>query len=113
MINHGVEMGIMVPGDDGYAFTSPVGKFSANAFGLFDMQGNASTWCMDWYASNYYAFSEFVDPQGPDVGAMRIVRGGNWQFYPAYCRSASRFTYEPSRREPFLGFRIVCELDSD
>ena len=106
-------MGMMVHNDDHYPFTSPIGRFEPNAFGLFDMHGNASTWCMDWYAPNYYAHSEADDPRGPPAGATRVVRGGHWQCYPAFCRSASRFAYAPSRREPFLGLRVVRELSRD
>ena len=104
------KLGMLVATDDGFVFTSPVGKFKPNAFGLFDMQGNASTWCGDWYAVDYYARSPHDDPSGPATGQTKIVRGGNWQYYPAFCRSASRFSYAPSRRETFLGLRVVREI---
>lgn len=105
-------MGMMIKGDDKYAFACPVAKFKPNAFGLYDVHGNASTWCSDWYQTDYYAKSPEDDPTGPLAGSTRIVRGGNWQFYPAFCRSSSRFEYKPSRREPFLGFRVVREVKS-
>lgn len=43
--------------NDGYAFTSPLGSFQPNAFGLFDMHGNARLWCMDSYGEEHYAKS--------------------------------------------------------
>ena len=103
-------MGMMLNGNDHYAFTSPVGRFKPNAFGLYDMQGNAATWCGDWFEADYYAHSPLDDPQGPRSGNVRLVRGGSWQFIPVYCRSAARFAYPPSSHESFLGFRVVCEL---
>jgi formylglycine-generating enzyme required for sulfatase activity len=109
--DRGRVMGTMLNGDDRFVFTSPVGKFKPNAFGLGDTHGNASTWCFDWYAANYYAISPVDDPRGPASGTARIVRGGNWQFAPASCRSASRFAYQPLKRGAFLGFRVVCELE--
>ena len=54
---------------DGYAFTAPVGNFRPNAFGLYDMHGNAWQWCWDWYSAEYYAISPVHDPAGPDSGA--------------------------------------------
>jgi formylglycine-generating enzyme len=114
-IERGSSMGMMITVDDGFAFTSPVGKFKPNAFELFDMHGNASTWCLDRFAANDYALSmvESDDPKGSPLGATRVVRGGNWQFFPALCRSAARFDNSPSEREPFLGLRVVCEVNPD
>ncbi len=105
--------GAMVDANDGYAFTAPVGKFPPNAFGLCEMHGNAATWCTDWYSPDDYARGITEDPQGPPAGTARIVRGGSWQFYPAFCRSASRFIYSPSRRESFIGMRVVCAANGD
>ena len=111
--DRGRVMGTMLNADDRFVFTSPVGKFKPNAFGLCDTHGNASTWCLDWYAADYYAHSPVDDPRGPASGTARIIRGGHWQFAPASCRSAARFGYQPSNRGQFLGFRVVCELDGD
>src|SRR6185369_8441448 len=47
-----------------YPYTSPVGSFSSNGYGLFDMAGNISSWCWDWYGNAYYTGGQ-IDPQGP------------------------------------------------
>jgi formylglycine-generating enzyme required for sulfatase activity len=92
---------------DGYAFTSPVGKFKPNAFGLYDMHGNAYQWCADWYNRDYYAASPNDDPKGPDTGSSRVSRGGGWFSFAAGCRSARRIWVSPVLRSIYLGFRVA------
>ena len=55
-------------GNDGFAFTAPVGSFAPNAFGLYDMHGNAWEWTADWHDDGYYARSAAADPAGPGIG---------------------------------------------
>ena len=54
-------------GSDGYAFTSPAGRYSPNNFGLYDMIGNASEWCGDWYRQ--YDTNVVNDPVGASSGS--------------------------------------------
>jgi formylglycine-generating enzyme required for sulfatase activity len=96
-----------LPGDDGYAFSSPVGRFPANPFGLFDMSGNVGEWCRDWHDERYYAGSPTDDPQGSAAGSNRVRRGGGFAYTPAKCRSSQRDWLAPSDRELDLGFRVV------
>jgi formylglycine-generating enzyme len=91
--------------NDGYPFTAPVGKFRPNAWGLYDMHGNVFQWCSDW--SEDYRRGAKVDPQGPDHGTSRAVRGGSWLDYPRYCRSAYRGALEPTDHWHAVGFRVV------
>jgi formylglycine-generating enzyme required for sulfatase activity len=94
---------------DGWAFTSPVGQFPPNSFGLYDMSGNAIEWCQDWYSDDYYAKSAVLDPYGPPVGALRVARGGSWGSQTKLCRSAARMRWYPSTKLCSVGFRVVCE----
>jgi len=81
---------------DGYATTSPVGSFAANAYGLFDMGGNVWQWCEDWFDQNQNG---------------RVVRGASWDFSDRNALlSSSRFHYVPWNRIYHVGFR--CVLDS-
>jgi formylglycine-generating enzyme required for sulfatase activity len=97
---------------DGYVFTAPVGQFRPNAFGLYDMHGNAWQWCQDWYRGDYYAVSPTDDPKGPDSGSNRVLRGGGWFSIARLCRAAGRIHYEPGHRDDNLGFR-VCRVPAE
>jgi len=96
--------------NDGYVFTSPVGKFQPNAFGLYDLQGNVWEWCSDWDSTTYYRDSPTDDPQGPASGKSKIRRGGSWLHSPTFSRSAQRRRYAPEKRNSPIGFRVVRNL---
>ncbi|MEN6549419.1 MAG: SUMF1/EgtB/PvdO family nonheme iron enzyme [Armatimonadia bacterium] len=83
-------------GDDG--ITLPVGTFPGDVSwcGVRDMGGNLSEWCEDWYAEDYYAKSPAVDPTGPDTGKERVQRGGYFWGDADWCRSARRFSDDPT-----------------
>lgn len=97
---------------DGYPFTSPVGSFPPNAFGLYDMHGNVEEWCSDWYGNDFYRHSPRSDPHGPEAGADRVVRGGSFIFPARRARSASRAMFVPETSYSFVGFRVVREYES-
>jgi len=87
--------------------TRPVGEKQPNAWGLFDMLGNAAEWVEDWYGREYYAESPAADPAGPSSGSYRVYRGGCW-FDPAkYCNSTARKFDFPVNRHDGVGFRVV------
>ena len=86
-----------------------VGQKYPNAFGLYDMHGNAWEWCSDWYDENYYSVSPEVDPQGPGSGRFRVLRGGSWHFSPSRCSSAVRAGHLQNIELMSFGFRVVLQ----
>ncbi len=97
-----------IKANDGYVFTAPVGQFKPNAFGLYDMHGNASQWCADWYGGgDYYGKSPANDPTGAVAGIGRVVRGGSWNDRSVYTRSAFRGNGDPDRPRINAGFRVA------
>ncbi len=98
-----------IPMSDGYAFTAPVARYPANAFGLHDMHGNVWEWTADWHDDAYYAQSPQRDPQGPTTGTVRVRRGGSWHTWPFYARCAYRNWNAPTTRYTLVGFRLVMD----
>jgi formylglycine-generating enzyme required for sulfatase activity len=96
-----------IKASDGYVFTSPVGSFKPNAFGLYDMHGNAWQWCADRYDPEYYAKSPADDPTVPDSGNDRVLRGGSWSDWADLARSACRNRFTPDDRYYSSGFRVA------
>ena len=82
-----------------------VGKYPANAWGLYDMHGNVWECCADWYGD--YPTGSVTDPSGPVTGSSCVRRGGGWSFIAVVCRSANRFGVGPSLHTGYLGFRVV------
>jgi len=91
---------------DGHAFTAPVGSYSPNELGIYDMSGNVYEWVSDWYKDNYYAESPEHGPGGPDSGRYKLLRGGAWDLRPDTARTTSRYWNIPGARAVCIGFRL-------
>lgn len=87
--------------------THPVKGKTPNQLGLYDMSGNVSELCLDYYDSNYYSSSPKTNPSNRSRSDYRVVRGGSWGDGELYCRVAFRGYDNPSNRFVNFGFRVV------
>jgi len=89
-------------------YTSPVGTFPANGYGLHDLVGNVWQWCWDWEGNGTPPSG--TNPRGPSSGTYRVLRGGSWKHDAFRSRTTSYSSGDPSSYADFIGFRPVCTL---
>ena len=99
-------------GVKGEILTLPVGSFPSGAspYGALDMAGNAAEWVQDWYNPNYYRTASASDPQGPERGAIKAMRGGSWLKPAISLRTTDRDWGTMDSRPSGTGFR--CARDA-
>ncbi|MBW2060865.1 MAG: formylglycine-generating enzyme family protein [Deltaproteobacteria bacterium] len=86
---------------------SPVDSYPPNPFGLHDMVGNVWEWCSDWYEPDYYQASPAQNPEGPETGQMKVMRGGSWRCLDVQVRCAIRLGEWPDSSSSGAGFRLA------
>ncbi|MFC4260774.1 formylglycine-generating enzyme family protein [Marinobacter lacisalsi] len=95
----------VLPGCESFpnsAGPQPVGQYSPNPWGFYDMLGNTWELTADWYGPCREA--PVTDPTGPDEGRHRVIRGGSWHFQSVHARAANRFR----TISDIAGFRLVA-----
>ena len=116
----------LVHGEGSYVWDAPVKSYQPNAYGLYDMAGNAWEWCNDWYRADAYIRlaigkvidnpkgpTESWDPNDPNPNApKRVMRGGSFLCHVSYCesyRNAARRGNTPDTGMSHVGFRCVVD----
>jgi len=94
----------------GEDYAHAVGLKKPNAWGLYDMHGNAWEWCRDWYDAGYYAKAKNIDPENTTRALVHVLRGGSWSKYPRDCRAAIRYGFSTNHCG---GFRVVALCGPD
>lgn len=103
--------GNWVNGSDAYLRkTVAVDQYTANAYGLHNMHGNAAEWVWDWYGT--YDAGGSSNPTGPESGNAKVVRGGGWNDHPKHIRSAYRGAHPADVSLYSIGVRPVRNAEA-
>ena len=80
---------------------------NASEYGAYDMAGNVSEWCSDYYSADYYQISPAANPENTTYSAEKVVRSGSWEtiWIQVYC--ANRHSFPPDTAAADVGFRVV------
>jgi sulfatase modifying factor 1 len=92
---------------DGKRVLRPIGWSQPNGLGIYDMQGSVWEWTNDWYSTNYYKQSQKFNPEGPENGHYRVLRGGSWDDTAQSIQPTMRVRYEPWVKRSWVGFRLL------
>ena len=98
--------------DNGEQRSHPVAQKKPNQFGLFDMSGNITEWCSDWFSSDYYLPNRvYRNPKGPSKGTLKVRKGGSWDNEDRFLKPTTRVGYPPKQRGNGCGFRLAMDAE--
>ncbi len=98
--------------EDGHIGPAPAKSFRANGFGLYNVAGNVWEWCSDWFSPSWRLSHGGSNPQGPDTGDRKVMKGGSYLCHDSYCnryRVAARTSNTPDSSTGNLGFRTAMD----
>ncbi|MEO0897176.1 MAG: SUMF1/EgtB/PvdO family nonheme iron enzyme [Bacteroidota bacterium] len=101
-------LGVDISFNDGFRVTAPTKSYKGNKLNLYDLTGNVSEWCQDFYDEIYPKQKD--NPTGPKTGKFRVTRGGSWASLIKDCKVKTRSFTLPNSKESSLGFRVVKEV---
>ncbi|MCP4141720.1 MAG: SUMF1/EgtB/PvdO family nonheme iron enzyme [Chloroflexi bacterium] len=98
---------------DKYSMTAPIGTYpdGESPYGVLDMAGNAAEWVADWYDKDYYENTPRENPQGPEDGTYRVLRGGSWYNRSSEVRTYQRNFLRPNIAYNYTGFRCAISAE--
>src|SRR5262245_15989774 len=99
--------------EDGFRYLAPPGSFETgrSPYGVYDMTGNVGEWVADTYNEHYYEKAPYRDPKGPEVGDLKVVRGGSWRETQHNARLSNRFAAKFWRTDITIGFRCASDVE--
>ncbi len=98
--------------EDGHVGPAPAKSFRANGFGMYNVAGNVWEWCSDWFSPSWRLIHTEPNPQGPDMGDRKVMKGGSYLCHDSYCnryRVAARTSNTPDSSTGNLGFRTAMD----
>jgi len=112
--NYGTGFG----GPSGETYLTPVGElFPPNPFGLYNMTGNVSEWCLDWYDENFYQtcvdnnyYLNPINDNIPEGVEVKVLRGGSHTYPGSFAMSSHRFDTPPFVTTDHMGFRVALRM---
>jgi len=106
-INHNLANYSGAQEQDCWLYTSPVGSFPPNPFGLYDLAGNVWEWCENIYQSDPVRPNEIITQTEREKKGFRVMKGGSWHYGPDHCRVIDRHYHKKHLRYDYVGFRIA------
>ena len=99
--------------EDGFRYLAPPGSFETgrSPYGIYDMTGNVAEWVADSYDEHYYQKAPYRDPKGPEIGDLKVVRGGSWRETEHNARLSKRFAAKLWRTDITIGFRCAGDME--